>query len=161
VNLKKLKVYLDTSVINFLFADDAPEKRDITVRFFEDSVARGEIEAFISDVVLIEINRTPDEERKRKLLSIRDKYGLRMLRFNIDEMEPLVDEYLGRKIIPANKVDDARHVAIATVEEMDVLTSWNFKHLANIKIERKIMIVNNELGYYYPLRFTTPLEVMG
>ena len=36
--MKKLKIYLDTSVINFLFADDAPEKRDITIEFFEHYV---------------------------------------------------------------------------------------------------------------------------
>ena len=33
--MKKLKIYLDTSVINFLFADDSPEKQDITIEFFE------------------------------------------------------------------------------------------------------------------------------
>jgi len=39
--MRKLKLYLDTSVWNFFFADDAPEKRDITKEFF-DSVKRGD-----------------------------------------------------------------------------------------------------------------------
>ena len=158
---KKLKVYLDTSVINFLFAEDAPEKKEITIDFFENCIDVGKIEAFISDVVLVEINRTPDEKRKRKLRSVRDKYELQLLEVDMNEIGSLVDKYLNQKIIPQHKVDDARHIAIATVKEMDVLVSWNFKHLANIKIERKVTLVNHEMGYYYPLRLTTPMEVMG
>jgi len=158
---KKLNVYLDTSVINFLFAEDSPEKQNLTVQFFEDYARLGKIEAYISDVVVVEINRTPDREKKRNLRSVRDKYGLKLLDIDMDEIEPLVDKYLEREIIPLKKVEDAQHIAIATVKEMDVLVSWNFRHLANIKIERKVLLVNNEMGYYYPLRLTTPLEVMG
>lgn len=159
--MKKLRVYLDTSVINFLFAEDAPDMRDVTIDFFEHPVAEKEIDAFISDVVLVEINRTPDEERKRKLLSARETYDVKMIEYAVDEIEPLVEEYLARKIIPVKKVEDAQHVAIATVTDMDVLASWNFRHLANITIERKIMLVNNGMGYYHPLRFTTPMELIG
>jgi len=49
----------------------------------------------------------------------------------------------------------------APVHSVDVLISWNFEHLANINKERRILAVNQELGYYYPMRITTPLEVMG
>jgi len=52
--MKKLRIYLDTSVINFLFADDAPEKRDITRKFFEKQIA--DYDVFVSAVVMDEIN---------------------------------------------------------------------------------------------------------
>ncbi len=42
---------------------------------------------------------------------------------------------------------------------MDVLLSWNFRHLANIKREREVLLVNIENGYNYPIRIVTPMEV--
>ncbi|MFH1004843.1 MAG: hypothetical protein V1781_05045 [Bacteroidota bacterium] len=50
----KLKIYLDTSVPNFLFADDAPEKKDITIDFFENFIGKGKYHAFISEFVIAE-----------------------------------------------------------------------------------------------------------
>jgi hypothetical protein len=50
-------------------------------------------------------------------------------------------------------------VAYSTVFEMDILLSWNFKHLANINKEKKILIVNKTHGYNYPFRLSNPLEV--
>jgi hypothetical protein len=44
---------------------------------------------------------------------------------------------------------------------VDVLVSWNFRHLANVKKEQRVAAVNLLLGYAHPLRITTPLEVMG
>lgn len=54
--MRKLKLYLDTSVWNFFFADDAPEKRAVTKDFF-DLVKQGQYEVFISEVVFKEIRR--------------------------------------------------------------------------------------------------------
>lgn len=52
--MKKPKIYLDTSVINFLFADDTPDFKKVTIDFFENYFS--EYEVYISDVVLLEIN---------------------------------------------------------------------------------------------------------
>ena len=77
------------------------------------------------------------------------------------EVELLAAEYQRLDAIPAGHWEDATHVAICTVNQMDVLVSWNFKHLANVNRERRIAAVNESLGYVYPLRITTPLEVMN
>ena len=53
------------------------------------------------------------------------------------------------------------HVAICTVNEVDVLVSWNFRHLANVHRERRIAMVNESWGYVYPLRIASPPEVMN
>ena len=50
--MKKLKIYLDTSVINFLFADDVPEFKKITDDFFENYIKKEKYLAYISDVVI-------------------------------------------------------------------------------------------------------------
>lgn len=67
--------------------------------------------------------------------------------------------YVVQKIIPAGKFEDALHVAYATVHQMDILLSWNFKHLANVRREALIAAVNQQTGYRYPLRLLSPLEV--
>ena len=62
-------------------------------------------------------------------------------------------------IIPEKKIEDALHIAYVTFYEIDILLSWNFRHLANIKKEHKILIENMKMGYNYPVRLLSPLEV--
>ena len=62
--MAKPTVYLDTSTINFLFADDAPEKQSITVDFFENFVKTKAYEVYVSDFVLDEINQTTEEAKQ-------------------------------------------------------------------------------------------------
>jgi len=158
--MKKLKIYLDTSVINFLFANDVPEFQKITEEFFE-IIKKGErFEIYISDVVINEITKTNDIIKRQNLLSIIEDYYLIRLPNDRDrEVSKLADFYLDKVIIPKAKVEDALHIAYAVVFEMDVLLSWNFKHLANIKKERAVLLANMESGYNYPIRIVTPMEV--
>ena len=60
--MKKLKLYLETSVWNFCFADDAPEKKEATLQFFE-RVKDGKYKVYISEVVLTEISHASDEKK--------------------------------------------------------------------------------------------------
>ncbi|MEW6419022.1 MAG: hypothetical protein AB1480_13020 [Nitrospirota bacterium] len=158
--MKKIKIYLDTSVINFLYAGDVPELKKITEEFFA-YVRDGErFDVYISDVVINEINKTNDLWKKQQLLSVIESYELTKLPDNRDnEIGILAETYLNKGVIPMTKIEDALHIAYSVVFEMDVLLSWNFKHLANIKRERQVLLVNIENGYNYPLRIITPMEV--
>jgi predicted nucleic acid-binding protein len=69
--MKKLAIYLDTSVLNFLFADDAPEKRDITREFFEQ-LKEKKHDAYVSDVVVDEISKADPDKRDALLKIIAD-----------------------------------------------------------------------------------------
>jgi hypothetical protein len=162
--MPKMKVYLDTSIINFLYADDAPAFQAETLNFFDTVLERGKIDAYVSAVVTGEINDTGDEEKRKKLLATFDRYPMiRTLSTGANEIAAnitlLSDAYLGLGIIPHSKIADALHVAYATVFQMDVLLSWNFKHLANINKEQKILIINRSYGFNYPFRMANPLEV--
>jgi len=75
------------------------------------------------------------------------------------EVSELAELYLSKGIIPKVKIEDALHIAYAVVFEMDVLLSWNFKHLANIRKEKAVLLTNLENGYNYPIRIATPMEV--
>ena len=156
--MKKLKVYLDTSVINFLFAEDSPEKKEITKQFFEQFVSTGIYETFVSIYVLEEINNTTDLAKKELLADIIRAYPVQIIDVTGDEelIDILSDEYIKKQVVPENKLFDALHVAVCTVFEIDFLVSWNFKHLANINRERKFIAVNQSLNYRYPLRIVTP-----
>jgi hypothetical protein len=154
----KKKIYLDTSVINFLFADDAPEKKKITEKFFENFVANVSCETFISDVVLFEINKTPNERKRQDLISINTIYQFQLLPMNLPEVQSLTLGYIKENIIPERKLEDAQHIAIATFHEMDFLLSWNFKHIARTKIRNNIRALNNKLGYKKQLCLCTPEE---
>lgn len=158
--MKKIKIYLDTSVINFLYADDVPELKKVTEEFFAYVKEGQRYDVYVSDVVINEINKTNDPIKKKKLISIIESYGLTKLpNFKDVEMSALAEIYLNKGVIPRSKIEDALHIAYAVVFEIDVLLSWNFKHLANIKQEREVLIVNIEIGYNYPIRIVTPMEV--
>lgn len=75
-------------------------------------------------------------------------------------MANLATRYIEHGIIPAMKAEDALHVAYATVFELDVLVTWNFRHLARARTEALIGSVNVVEGYSKPLRLLTPLEVL-
>ena len=159
--MKKLKIYLDTSIINFLFADDAPEKRDVTREFFSEYIRSGKYRIFISAVVVDEVSRTSDAVKRRKLLDIIEEYDLESLDIDDnEEIRRMAEVYIVKGVIPLRKIEDALHVAICTVKEMDVLLSWNYKHLANINRELRILAANLEEGYTHPFRMVTPMEVM-
>jgi rRNA-processing protein FCF1 len=161
--MKKLKVYLDTSIINFLEANDAPEYKKATENFFGNVVVPEKIEVYISNVVIDEINDTNNEDTKSKLHENIKKYpNIKMLATNdenINEIAFLVENYITNGIIPNKKAADAFQIAYVTIFQIDVLLSWNFKHLANINKEQKILGLNKILGYNHPFRMANPLEV--
>ena len=160
--MKKLRIYLDTSVINFLFADDAPEKRDITREFFDERLARHDV--YISDTVLVEIANTRDAAKRRLLQETVRRYALRSMEPQPDDQArilALAAEYVKRRVVHGSQWQDALHVAIATTLEFDILLSWNFRHLANIERQVKINGVNRDCGYQKQLLLVTPMEVLN
>lgn len=157
--MKKLKVYLDTSIINFLFADDAPEFRAITEDFFKNYVKVGIYDTYVSDIVLDEINRTEEENKKRRLLQVIGDFEIPVDIYN-KEAEKLALIYVKEGVVPIKKFDDARHIGLATINNYDILLSWNFKHLANVNKRNKIKLINEREGYFYPLDLVTPIQLI-
>jgi hypothetical protein len=162
--MKNLKVYLDTSIINFLRADDAPVYKNATEILFNDIIVLNRIDTYISRVLLEEIDATTNDKIKKELQELVNKYKEHFKILEADnkkiyEITFLSVEYIKEKIIPEKKISDAFHVAYSTIFEMDILLSWNFKHLANVNKEQRILIVNKTHGYNYPFRLANPLEV--
>lgn len=66
--MRKLKLYLDTSVINFLFADDAVDFKNVTIEFFDNYIQHYDV--FISEIVYLEINKTRDTTKRNRLMEV-------------------------------------------------------------------------------------------
>jgi predicted nucleic acid-binding protein len=159
--VNKSTLYLDTSTINFLFADDAPEKKEITVDLFDNFIKPGIYNAIISEFVLTEIHQTGNEVKKQQLLKTVSEYYLDVVETSEEDIiQELADAYVQKGIIPGKKLMDALHVAFCVINKIDYLVSWNYKHLANINRERKILAVNFEMNYLHPLRIITPSELL-
>jgi rRNA-processing protein FCF1 len=161
--MHKLKVYLDTSIVNFLYVEDSPEYRKATEVFFENVVTKNKVETYISNIVIDEINKTEDETKRNILSGTFEKYEkIKTLIAEseiINDIAILSESYIKNGIIPKKKTADSLHVAYATVFQMDILLSWNFQHLANVNKEQKIILLNKTLGYNYSFRMANPLEV--
>ena len=142
--MKKTKLYLDTSVPSFLFADDSPEKREVTIQFW-DILKIGLYNIVISDILLTEISRSEvpsSQQLEDKLAEI----ILEIVSVN-EDIYSLAQKYIDEGIIPQKYQDDALHIALATYSEADALISWNFKHMVNLKTIRGVNGINRMLGF--------------
>jgi hypothetical protein len=129
-----MKLYIETTVPNFLFADDAPEKQAITREFYK-WIKISPDTLYISELVLAELNQAQPPLRA-KLLDAAVRLQAKNLAIT-DEAEGLAIRYIRDEAIPMRFRDDALHVAIAVLNRLDVVVTWNMKHLANAgRIER-------------------------
>jgi hypothetical protein len=126
----KLSVYVETSVWSFALADDAPDYRADTEEFFH-RCRRGAFEPFISTLVLEEINRA-EPGLRRELERLIGDIGATLFDFS-EQAAVLAKAFLAAGVVPPSKPEDAGHVAAAFEEGLDVLVSWNFRHIANIR----------------------------
>lgn len=75
------------------------------------------------------------------------------------EARELADAYIAHGVVGPGSFVDALHVALATVSSVDVLVSWNFKHIVNLGRIRLFNAVNLEQGYGL-IEIRTPKEVL-
>lgn len=145
------RVYVDTSVIGGCFDD---EFRHGSVRLIESAKA-GETILVISDVTVAELERAP--ERVRDFPQLFAEAAVERV-YESDESQVLAREYLAERVLAPRMLVDARHIAIATVCKVDVLVSWNFKHIVNLERIHGYNAVNLRAGYPM-LEIRSPLEL--
>jgi len=132
-------LYLDTSVISALYDTRTPERLKLTKEMWQ---YLNDYEVYISEIVWLEIQDWPPlSEKAIDLLS-----GFNVLRVN-NESKQLAEEYINQGAIPQKEYNDALHVAIASVNKIDYLISWNFKHLVKVKTRTLINLINAKFGY--------------
>jgi len=157
--MRKLALYLDTSVLSFAIAEDiSNEDKDITVKLLEE-INKGKYEGFISDVVIRELGNTRDPTRRDKLLQLVSDVEFNDVLSVDEDIYSLADKYIEEGIIPVVYRDDALHIALTSSNGLDILISWNFKHLVKHKTRIQVAGVNTMLGYK-AIDICTPWEVV-
>lgn len=149
--MKKLRIYLDTSVIGGCFD---PEFFPWSNGLMKD-LRLGHFEPVISDLVLKEILKAPQQVQS-KCREVLD-FAAEVLPLT-GEVKELVKCYRKRKILNPHFESDMTHIALATVHHVDVLVSWNFKHIVHFDKIRQFNAINLESGYK-PLDIRSPKEV--
>lgn len=151
----KVRLYLDTSVLGAV-CDPGPEERLVATRRLLGGLADGRWDGYISTLVLEEVERAPKSIREMIAAELRNS------RLAVLEESPqslaLARMYVTAGAIPADYEDDARHIAIATISDIRVIVSWNFRHMVNIERKRKINSVNLREGLPF-LDLVSPWEV--
>ena len=147
------KVYLDTSVISGLFDNKNPERQELTKQFF-DKINRFDV--YVSQLTIAEINNTQDLSLKAKMTAIVKEIKVLEIK---NPVEDLTQTYIDYKAVPETYKEDAYHIAIAVVGNMDYLLSWNFKHLVRLKTRDIVRMVNTLKGLKN-LEIITPAELL-
>jgi len=137
--MKKIKLYLDTSIISHLFADDTPDKMADTIRLWRE-LANGKYEIFISDMVANEVQQCTEPKRSQMLEKVR-QIELNLLH-ETSEVKELAAEYIKGGVLSEKSYGDCLHIAYAVIHHCDAIVSWNFKHLVNFRTIDKVRIVN-------------------
>ena len=149
----KLKLYLDTSVISALFDERNPERSSLTESFFNEIE---NFEVFISIITIAEIENTPDKDFKKKM---KDKITSFTVLAISDDVEELTQEIIERGAINKSYSEDAYHVAVAIINEMDFLLSWNFRHLVRKKTKDIVRMIST-LNNLRQIEIITPAELL-
>ena len=154
--MRKQKIYLETTLFNYYFDDDRGFAHDSTVALFNE-IAAGKFEAFTSRYVIDELTVAPEIKRD-KMLNLILEYDVPILEPN-DEAVRIADLYITESVIPQKYRTDGLHIALATVNELDMIISMNFEHI--VKRKTKIGTGNiNALNGYRAVEIYTPMEVI-
>jgi len=146
------RIYIDTSVIGGCLDDEFSTWSKLLFDEFRSGVKI----AVVSDLTLQELDDAPEEVRE--ILSELPSQAVEYV-FLSAEAIALADAYIAQGVVTEKHLIDTQHIAIATIERVDVLVSWNFKQIVNLDRIRKFNAVNLMQGYQI-LEIRSPLEVL-
>ena len=154
----KASVYIETSVFSYLTARPSNDLRatanqNVTLEWWETQ--RPNYSVFVSELVLSEACKGHPEAAQRRLAAIGD---LPLLQIS-PEVRILAQALIEDHALPAKAEADAYHVAIAVVNGIEYLLTWNCTHIANAHTRPKIEATCRAHGYEPPV-ICTPSELI-
>lgn len=154
----KQKVYLETSIISYLAARPSRDiiiaaHQELTNEWWENR--RKRFDVFVSQLVIQEA-KAGDKSAAQKRLDILEQMPL----LELNEKVISSARILMGEVMPPKAVEDALHIAVATIHGMDYLLTWNCKHIANAEKEHAIAAVCRSNNFEPPI-ICTPEELMG
>jgi predicted nucleic acid-binding protein len=134
------RIYIDTSVVGGYFDEEFKEATNMLFQRLENR----EINFVVSDLLDLELINAPTHVKELLF-----KYSIDFFeRVDLtDEAVKLANTYIEEKVVGKTSIEDCRHIAMATIYKVDVLASWNFKHIVNLDRIKGYNSVNLRLGY--------------
>lgn len=148
----RARIYIDTSVIGGCCDS---QFRDVSKRLI-DKCTNGDVTAVVSDLTILELKTSPKPVRT-VLGKIPDGH-IEYVELT-EEAFNLAHRYISEGIVASRNLVDAEHIAVATVSRVDVLVSWNFRHIVNLHRIHGFNGVSLRLGYPM-LEIRSPREVI-
>ncbi len=149
----KPRLYFDTTVFGGVFDEELEE---ISTLLFE-KVKLGQIICIYSDLSETELENAP-KRVKDFFTDLPKEYILKVE--VTEEAFELAQKYLDEKVVGPTSADDCRHIATATINKVDYLVSWNFKHVVNVFKIRGYNSINLRFGYSQ-LDIRSPKEIVN
>jgi hypothetical protein len=138
--MKQQRIYIDTSIVGGFFDIEFEKETKLLFQRFETK----ESVFVVSDVLREELKDAPEHVRNL-LNNYSDEYFEAVAL--TDEAKELADKYIAEKVVGKTSLNDCRHIALATINKVDVLASWNFKHIVNLTRIKGYNAVNLKNGY--------------
>ena len=153
-----MRVYIESTIPSYVVARPARDllqaaRQQLAKDWWE--LERKKHELFSSQLVLDEIAFGDKEMAARRLKTMR---GVPLLRAT-DEVKELAAKILASGLLPATADSDGTHIALASLYEMDILLTWNSRHIANAAIRERLRKIVEAAGFALPV-ICTPEELM-
>jgi len=139
-SMKKDRIYIDTSIVGGYFDVEFEFETKLLFKRLE----KKEVIFVISDLMEIELERAPDKVKNLLFNFSKDSFERVKLTKEAQELGQL---YVNEKVVGHTSIEDCYHIALATVNNVDVLASWNFKHIVNFTRIKGYNSVNLKNGY--------------
>ena len=134
------RIYIDTSVVGGYFDEEFKEATHMLFQRLENN----EIKFVVSDLLDLELINAPIHVKELLFKYPADFFERVEL---TEETEKLAEKYIEEEVVGKTSIEDCRHIALATIHKVDVLASWNFKHIVNLDRIKGYNSVNLRLGY--------------
>ena len=153
-----MRIYIESTIPSYVVARPARDllqaaRQQLTRDWWD--LKRERHRLFTSQVVLDEIAGGEAAMARQRLALMGDMPVVRAT----DEVEALTQSILDSGVLPADADRDAAHIALATIHEMDILLSWNCRHIANAFIQAKLRKLIDAAGFTLPV-ICTPEELL-
>ena len=135
------RVYVDTSVIGGCLEDRFRGASQALI----DAAKRGAVTLVVSDLVRDELKPAP--QAVQNILKERSLSGRLETAPLTAAARRLADAYIKKGVLTEKSLNDARHIAIATVARVDALLSWNQRHMTDPRRVLRYNAINRRLGY--------------
>ncbi|MBS4041499.1 MAG: PIN domain protein [Flavobacteriales bacterium] len=138
--MKKDRIYIDTSIVGGFFDDEFESETKLLFKRLENN----EVIFVVSDLLEVELERAP--ERVKNLLNQFPDAFFERVTLTLEAKE-LGELYVKENVVGKTSMEDCYHIAMATINNVDVLASWNFKHIVNYTRIKGYNAVNLKSGY--------------